>query len=67
MSINVQVNEELMRSALHGGEGYSEDSVVEAALRLWIQLKSQADAGDLWGKYKWEGNLEESRLGHVDE
>ncbi len=67
MAVNVSVSEELMQSALEVADGQSEGSVVESALRLWIQIKSQAAAKDLLGKYEWTGNLEESQLGqHAD-
>jgi Arc/MetJ-type ribon-helix-helix transcriptional regulator len=65
MSVSVSVDEELLRTALRSGEEASESEVVEAALRLLVQLRSQRAAAELWGKVAWEGDLEESRLGHV--
>jgi Arc/MetJ family transcription regulator len=65
MAVSVAVDEELLHSALKSGEESSEAEVVDAALRLLVQLRSQRAAAELWGKAAWEGNLEESRLGHV--
>jgi Arc/MetJ family transcription regulator len=65
MSVSVSVDEELLRTALRSGEEASESEVVDAALRLLVQLRSQRAAAELWGKVAWEGDLEESRLGHV--
>jgi hypothetical protein len=37
--------------------------MVEEALRLWIKLQRQHQAGEAFGKYRWRGNLPQSRKG----
>ena len=40
-------------------------ATVDKALRLDEQLQKQAKVRELWGTVKWEGDLEQSRLGHI--
>lgn len=42
-------------------------AVVEAGLRLLVQTYSQTAIRQLRGKVRWEGDLNESRLGRVQE
>jgi Arc/MetJ family transcription regulator len=38
-------------------------ATVEAALRLMVKLRRQADVGQAFGKYRWKGDLGRSRRG----
>jgi Arc/MetJ family transcription regulator len=50
MAVSVAVDEELLDSALKSGEESSEAEVVDAALRLLVQLRSQRAAAELWAR-----------------
>jgi Arc/MetJ family transcription regulator len=63
MRTNIEIDDELMRKAMRLGGIDTKRATVEAALRLFIQTRSQAGMRRLRGKVKWEGNLEESRIG----
>jgi Arc/MetJ family transcription regulator len=63
MRTNIDIDDELMRKAMRLGGIDTKRGTVEAALRLFIQTRSQAGMRRLRGKVKWDGNLEESRLG----
>jgi Arc/MetJ family transcription regulator len=52
-----------MREAMRLVGSGTKKYMVEDALRLLIQTRSQAGMRRLRGKVKWEGDLEESRLG----
>jgi Arc/MetJ family transcription regulator len=39
-------------------------AAVEEGLRLLIRLKNQAEVRSLFGQVRWEGDLNDSRLGH---
>ena len=41
--------------------------VVHEALRTLIQLREQAEVRSLYGKLKWEGNLDEQRSARLQE
>ena len=45
----------------------TEKAAVEAGLRLLVKTRSQAGIRELRGNVKWEGDLNESRLGHMKE
>jgi Arc/MetJ family transcription regulator len=40
-------------------------AVIQEALRTLIQLRKQSSVRGLRGKLKWEGDLEEQRLGRM--
>lgn len=63
MRTNIDIDDDLMRRAMRLGGIDTKKATVEAALRLFIQTRSQAGMRRFRGKVKWEGNLEESRLG----
>jgi Arc/MetJ family transcription regulator len=63
MRTNIDIDDDLMREAMRLGESDTKRATVEAALRLFIQTRSQVGFRRFRGKVKWEGNLEESRLG----
>jgi Arc/MetJ family transcription regulator len=63
MRTNVEINDELMREALRLTGLKTKRAVIEAALRMLVQVKRQEDILALAGKVHWEGNLDESREG----
>ena len=65
MRTNIVIDDNLMRKAMEATGLPSKRAVVEAGLRLLIQVKAQADIRHLRGKVKWEGNLDEMRASRV--
>jgi Arc/MetJ family transcription regulator len=63
MRTNIDIDDELMHKAMQLGGIDTKKATVEAALRLFIQTRAQVGMRRLRGKVKWEGNLEQSRLG----
>lgn len=63
MRTQIDIDEGLMREAMRLVGSGTKKYMVEDALRLLIQTRSQAGMRRLRGKVKWEGDLEESRLG----
>jgi Arc/MetJ family transcription regulator len=52
-----------MARAVELGGLKTKRATVEQGLRLLIKLKEQERIGDLFGKFRWRGDLEESRRG----
>jgi Arc/MetJ family transcription regulator len=67
MRTNIEIDDQLMKKAMRASGASTKKAAVEAGLRLLIRVKAQAGILALRGKVKWEGNLEQSRLGHVEE
>lgn len=65
MRTNVVINDELMRQALHASGLPTKRAVIEAALRLLVQVHEQSEVRRLRGKVAWEGDLEASRAGRA--
>ena len=63
MRTNIDIDDQLIHEAMQKTGSRTKKAVVETALRLLLDIRSQADIRQLYGKVKWEGNLEESRLG----
>ncbi|MFZ3342056.1 MAG: type II toxin-antitoxin system VapB family antitoxin [Terriglobales bacterium] len=63
MRRTIDIDDALLRKAMRLAGTATKKATVEAALRLLIQTRSQAGMRQFRGKVKWEGNLEESRLG----
>jgi len=57
----------LMRQAMRVSGADTKKATVEAGLRLLVQTHAQAGMRRFRGTVKWEGNLEESRLGRNSE
>jgi Arc/MetJ family transcription regulator len=60
---NIEIDDQLMRQAMRSSGERTKRATVEAALRLLVRLRKQAAIRQLRGKVKWEGDLNESRLG----
>ena len=67
MRTNIEMDDQLVKQAMRCTGAPTKKAVVEAGLRLLVQTHSQASIRKLRGKVKWEGNLDESRLGRVKE
>jgi Arc/MetJ family transcription regulator len=63
MRTNIEIDDALMGEAMRATGLKTKRGVVEEALRTVIKLKRQAKALDLAGKVRWEGDLNQSRLG----
>jgi len=62
MRTNIVVDDNLMAEALKLSNMKTKKSVVEAALKLLVQVKKQEEIRNLRGMLNWEGNLSEMRL-----
>jgi Arc/MetJ family transcription regulator len=67
MRTNIDIDDNLMRQAMRHGGTRTKKATVEAALRLFVEMRLQGGIRRLRGKVKWKGNLEESRRGRVAE
>jgi hypothetical protein len=65
--MNIDMDEQLLREAMQKGGFRTRKAAIEAGLHLLLNIRSQADIRRLCGKVKWEGNLDESRLGRNQE
>jgi Arc/MetJ family transcription regulator len=65
MRTNIDIDDKLMRQAMRSSGARTKRAVVEEGLRLLIQTRGQRSIRRLRGKVRWEGDLEESRLGRV--
>jgi Arc/MetJ family transcription regulator len=67
MRTNIEIDDQLMRQAMKSSGARTKRATVEAGLKLLVQVRAQAGIRRLRGKIKWEGNLDESRLGRNTE
>jgi Arc/MetJ family transcription regulator len=65
MRTNIEIDDQLMQEAMRASGRKTKRDVVEAALRLLVQTKAQADIRRLRGRIDWEGDLDESRADRV--
>jgi Arc/MetJ family transcription regulator len=61
MRTNIEIDDELMDEALRRSGAATKRAVVEEALRLLIQTRSQGGLRNVRGKVKWEGDLNAMR------
>ena len=61
MRTNIIIDDELMKKASKALGTKTKRETVEAALRKAVILGEQAKIKKLFGKIKWEGNLDEMR------
>lgn len=61
MRINCNIDDELMRQAMRSSDATTKRAVVEEALRLLIQTRSQGRIRRFRGKIAWQGDLDLSR------
>jgi Arc/MetJ family transcription regulator len=67
MRTNIEIDDRLMRRAMRQSGARSKKATVEAALRLLADTHAQTAIRRLKGKVRWEGDLDESRRGRVQE
>jgi Arc/MetJ family transcription regulator len=65
MRTNIEINDRLMRQAMRSSGARTKKATVEAGLRLLVETHEQGLIRRLRGKVRWEGDLEQSRLGRV--
>jgi Arc/MetJ family transcription regulator len=58
---NIVIDDKLLKAAKSILGTKTKRETVEEALRRIVNLKDQAEIKKLFGKLKWEGNLQESR------
>ncbi len=63
MRTNIEIDDELIRAAMRVSGLKTKRAAVEEGLRLLVRLKGQAEVRSLFGQIRWEGNLDEGRLG----
>lgn len=64
MRTNIEIDDGLMDQALRSSQKRTtKRSVVDAALRLLVQTRSQAGIRRLRGKIRWDGDLRGLRRG----
>jgi Arc/MetJ family transcription regulator len=67
MRTNIDIDDRLMREALRSSGAATKKAAVEEGLRLLVKTRSQTSIRRLRGKVRWQGNLQESRMGRVAE
>jgi Arc/MetJ family transcription regulator len=67
MRTNIEIDDDLMKKAMKANGSTTKRATVEEALKLLIQTRAQGRIRRHWGKIKWEGDLETSRLGRNTE
>ena len=67
MRTNIDIDDRLMRRAMRESGARTKKATVEAGLRLLVDTYAQTAVRRLKGKVRWEGDIEESRLGRVRE
>jgi Arc/MetJ family transcription regulator len=61
MRTNIEINDELMETALRESGLRTKRAAVEEGLRLLIERHRRKKLIDAFGKYPWEGDLAEMR------
>ena len=61
MRTNIVIDDALMKRAAKLSNLKTKKAVVEAGLRVLVQIKEQEQVRRLRGKLKWTGNLEKMR------
>ena len=67
MRTNIDIDDRLVRQAMRRSGARTKKAVVEEGFRLLVKTHSQTTIRRLRGKVQWEGDLNESRLGRVQE
>ena len=67
MRTNIEIDDRLMKKAIRASGAKTKKATVEAGLRLLVKLQEQEKVRELRGIGRWEGDLEQSRLGHVED
>jgi Arc/MetJ family transcription regulator len=67
MRTNIEIDDALLAEAMAATGLKTKRKVVEAGLRLLARHKRQAEARQLFGRIKWEGDLHRERLDELEE
>lgn len=67
MRTNIDIDDRLMREAMRRSGNRTKRATVEAGLRALLDIYKQIGVRRFRGKVKWEGDLDQSRLGRVQE
>lgn len=62
---NIDIDDRLMRQAMQRSGAPTKKAAVEAGLRLLAETYAQGSIRRLRGKVRWEGDLNQSRLGRA--
>ncbi len=65
MRTNIVIDNDLIQKAMKVTGLHTKKAVVEAGLKLLIDVKAQTGVRRLRGKIKWEGNLDEMRTSRM--
>jgi Arc/MetJ family transcription regulator len=63
MRTNNEIDDQLLSEAMRSSGARTKKAAVEAGLRLLVKTHAQTAIRRLRGKVRWEGDLNESRLG----
>jgi len=63
MRTNIDIDDTLMRRAMRSSGARTKKAAVEAGLRLLAETHAQGSIRSLRGKVRWDGDLNQSRLG----
>jgi Arc/MetJ family transcription regulator len=64
---NIEIDDILLAEAMAATGLKTERKVVEAGLRLLVRHRRQANARELFGRIRWQGDLQRERLDEPDE
>ena len=67
MRTNIVIDDTLLQEAMQATGLTTKRAVVEAGLRLLVEIKAHTEIRRLRGKIAWEGDLDEMRLGRVED
>lgn len=67
MRTNIDIDDRLLKKVMRSSQSRTKKEAVDVALRFFVKLEEQAKVRDLWGAVKWEGDLEQSRLGRFED
>jgi Arc/MetJ family transcription regulator len=67
MRTNIEIDKNLIKQVMKKTGAPTNKAVVEAGLRLQLNLEGQKKILSLRGKVEWEADLERSRLGHIED
>jgi Arc/MetJ family transcription regulator len=62
---NIDIDDALMHKALRCSRASTKKAVVEQGLLLLVKTHAQTSIRRLRGKVRWQGNLNESRMGRA--
>ena len=61
MKTNIVLDEQLLKEAMRLSNAHTTKEVIDMALQNFVAYLKRKDMKNLFGKVKWEGNLNEMR------